>query len=324
MKPQYSIAIPKPCHENWSEMTPNERGRFCQSCSKTVIDFTQMEPDQIQEFIHHHKHQRICGHIRQNQLNTLNLKIPESVFMHPLSFHKLFLLALLLTMGTSLLNCADEKGRPQKIERIEIVEATIDTIETQKKIENHPKNNKQSKDSSSLVSPTDLPKKTHKTKPPTPAIEGLIIVGEIIEADTTDSNIGIVEPPVCPSPKRKSTNPYLLDLVDNVPEFPNTSVSLSKKEKKTLFKQKISEIIQENFNTDHFKATPKGKQKVYAQFTIDSTGVIKAIKVRSSHPDFDRETRRVINLLPQFTPAVHSGKKVAVNYTLPIVFTIED
>ena len=34
------ITIPTPCHENWNEMTPNEMGRHCTVCSKTVKDFT--------------------------------------------------------------------------------------------------------------------------------------------------------------------------------------------------------------------------------------------------------------------------------------------
>ena len=48
MENKYKITIPEPCHENWDEMTPRENGRFCMSCSKTVVDFTSMLPDEIQ------------------------------------------------------------------------------------------------------------------------------------------------------------------------------------------------------------------------------------------------------------------------------------
>ena len=41
------IQIPKPCRENWNEMTPQEQGRHCAKCDKVVQDFSQMRDDQI-------------------------------------------------------------------------------------------------------------------------------------------------------------------------------------------------------------------------------------------------------------------------------------
>src|SRR5690606_37015355 len=65
--------------------------------------------------------QRICGHIRQDQLDKINLRIPERIFHQQLSFHKAFLLALLLTMGTTLLSCSNGNGKVQKINSVEVV-----------------------------------------------------------------------------------------------------------------------------------------------------------------------------------------------------------
>jgi len=36
------LSIPEPCHENWHQMTPTEQGRFCNACSKEVVDFSMM------------------------------------------------------------------------------------------------------------------------------------------------------------------------------------------------------------------------------------------------------------------------------------------
>ncbi len=48
---QLKISIPKPCHEDWNTMTPNEQGSFCGKCCKTVIDFSHQSNDEIQQFL---------------------------------------------------------------------------------------------------------------------------------------------------------------------------------------------------------------------------------------------------------------------------------
>lgn len=72
------ISIPEPCHENWHEMTPNEKGRFCQSCQKTVVDFTQMTNQQLYQAILHSGNQ-LCGHFHADQLNTPIYEKPSSI-----------------------------------------------------------------------------------------------------------------------------------------------------------------------------------------------------------------------------------------------------
>lgn len=46
-EPLFYLQIPKPCHESWQQMTPNERGRFCGQCQKTVVDFTTMTDGEV-------------------------------------------------------------------------------------------------------------------------------------------------------------------------------------------------------------------------------------------------------------------------------------
>lgn len=40
MRTKLTINIAEPCHENWNNMTPIQKGRHCASCNKTVHDFT--------------------------------------------------------------------------------------------------------------------------------------------------------------------------------------------------------------------------------------------------------------------------------------------
>ncbi len=60
------ISIPNPCHENWESMKPNEQGRHCFSCEKTVIDFTSMADYEIIDYFKRNKNG--CGRFTSTQL----------------------------------------------------------------------------------------------------------------------------------------------------------------------------------------------------------------------------------------------------------------
>lgn len=66
MKPQVTLSIPQPCHENWAAMTPEEKGRFCLSCQKKVYDFTTSSDRQILETIQ--TQGKVCGRFLPSQL----------------------------------------------------------------------------------------------------------------------------------------------------------------------------------------------------------------------------------------------------------------
>lgn len=122
MNSQINISIPEPCHEDWNKMIPNEKGRFCESCSKTVVDFTEMLPDDIKNYFLENRGKSICGRIKQSQLDSIIINIPRSVLYSQTNYHHFFLLALFAVMGTTLFSCADKNGNKQKIDKIEIVE----------------------------------------------------------------------------------------------------------------------------------------------------------------------------------------------------------
>lgn len=121
MERKHKITIPEPCHENWDKMTPNENGRFCLSCSKTVVDFTSMLPEEIQHFFIQNQNNKICGRFRKSQLDSVTIQIPNNVLYSQTNYYKMFLLALFIAMGTTLFSCADKEGKKQKIDKIEVV-----------------------------------------------------------------------------------------------------------------------------------------------------------------------------------------------------------
>jgi hypothetical protein len=47
MKESLQIQIPTPCGEDWEQMTKRGRGRHCNLCQKTVVDFTGMTDAEV-------------------------------------------------------------------------------------------------------------------------------------------------------------------------------------------------------------------------------------------------------------------------------------
>ncbi|MBD0833552.1 energy transducer TonB [Aestuariibaculum sediminum] len=320
MKKHYAIAIPKPCYEDWNSMTPNERGRFCNSCVKTVVDFTKMSTEDIQTYIETHKHQRICGHFKQSQLDSINLRIPSQIIVKPKNVHKVFLLALLLVMGTTLLNCTNNKGNKQKIDSVEVVDSLQNKVVDSVKYINE------------LIKKDSIIPKTC-TKPPqipAPHPTGITVietVGEVV-SDTIpelmiDGDIEIMGG-IGPEEEPVEEEPLFFGMISETPpEFKDTPENLSISESKSYFQNKLSKIVGENFNTSVCLGL-KGKQKINTRFTVNKEGKIVDIKVRAPQPALEKEAIRVIKLLPDFIPATQRNKPVNVLYDLPIIFNVDN
>lgn len=120
MENKFKVTVPKPCHEDWNAMIPSDRGRFCSACITQVVDFTNMSSDEIRNYLS--KNTNVCGRFKNEQLDSVIIQIPKSVVFSQVHFHKMFMLALLISMGTSLFSCQNSKGTKQKIENVEVVE----------------------------------------------------------------------------------------------------------------------------------------------------------------------------------------------------------
>jgi hypothetical protein len=69
-KQSYKLTIDNPCQQDWSLMTQNKTGRFCDHCVKTVIDFSSMTDLEIHAIVSKHEGQ-LCGRLTDQQLNRI-------------------------------------------------------------------------------------------------------------------------------------------------------------------------------------------------------------------------------------------------------------
>ena len=74
MNTKISLNIPEPCHKNWQLMTPTEKGRFCGSCQKNVLDFTKATDRQILKALDNTEN--VCCRLNATQLNR-SIEIPK-------------------------------------------------------------------------------------------------------------------------------------------------------------------------------------------------------------------------------------------------------
>lgn len=76
------ISIPKPCHENWNDMLPEEQGKHCLVCSKTVVDFSSWNEHEILDYLSSKSNEKVCGRFNASQLESPS----EKTFVLPIIF----------------------------------------------------------------------------------------------------------------------------------------------------------------------------------------------------------------------------------------------
>lgn len=311
----YSLRIPEPCHEDWNQMTPSDKGRHCSSCDKTVIDFTMMSDYQIKDFLKMNQGEKLCGHIKKSQLDLIHIKVPVQALSTYRLGYRSFLLALLIVMGTSLMSCKDDYGNKVKIDQVEVVDSlgqSIDDIPITGGLHRPPM------DPSSCESAIDSTQqdlvedsipvvgKLPIPPPPPPPKVGEIVT---VEGDMVWNVPGISEVPFA--------------IVDKVPRFIDSPNDLTEEEIKEYFQTKIREHVDSHFNTS-ICVNLEGRQKITTQFSINEKGgKIVDVKVRAPQDQLEKETRRVLALLPDFIPGKQNGEVTTVIYSLPIIFEIK-
>lgn len=100
MSKKLQLSIPKPCHENWDAMTQVEKGRFCGSCQKQVVDFSVMSDRQVAEFFKKPSTGSVCGRFMTDQLER-DIEIPKKRIPWLKYFFQFTIPAFLLSLKSS-------------------------------------------------------------------------------------------------------------------------------------------------------------------------------------------------------------------------------
>ena len=110
--------------------------------------------------------------------------------------------------------------------------------------------------------------------------------------------------------------------IEKVPTYPGCSGA--NETLKKCFSERISAFVGENFNTKLGNDLGLvGRQRIIVQFKIDKSGSIVDVKAKAPKPELEVEALRIIKNLPKMQPGEQKGEKVAVLYSLPIVFDVQ-
>lgn len=101
----FYINIPTPCSEKWDEMEAQEKGRFCNSCKKTVIDFSGLSDAEIYHLLKEKRQTKICGLFKSNQLNKPISINSEYVLKTPMPLWKKFIAVLFICFSSFITGC---------------------------------------------------------------------------------------------------------------------------------------------------------------------------------------------------------------------------
>lgn len=70
MKNQFRLEINELCSKNFTDFTPTKAGGFCHSCTKEVIDFTEMSSQEIINYFKENTDKNTCGRFADYQLGN--------------------------------------------------------------------------------------------------------------------------------------------------------------------------------------------------------------------------------------------------------------
>ncbi len=123
------IQITNPCSEDWNNMDIDSVGRFCQSCMKSVVDFSNKTDEEITSYIQERKNEQICGRFYRHQVDRIRIEIDRQVLILEIPFWQKFLAVLLVCFGQDVFGY-DFIFAQEQTDSISVSTAPIDSTST--------------------------------------------------------------------------------------------------------------------------------------------------------------------------------------------------
>lgn len=279
--------IKLPCHEDWNAMKIGIHSRHCFNCKKDVVDFTGMSRGEILTYLFSNYNKEICGRAYSHQLDFTHqdlLITVQALSKNPKNTNFAF---FLLTIGTLILTSCHSEGKKEEHKSEWSVDLDDkDEVEEKKKLEGVE---------------VDL---THSE------VMGIMMV------DVQPDTVGTIAHPFYHegtiTPVDEEIQPVYA-IVDEMPEFRGGMGALMS-------------FIKRNMKYPEYEKHKKIEGIIYASFMIDETGKIDDLSIIDGKSDWNENFRleviRVLSGMPRWKPGKLRGKKVKVQYSLPVKFEL--
>lgn len=124
-------------------------------------------------------------------------------------------------------------------------------------------------------------------------------------------------------PDSTNTGDIPFNVVEHMPAL-GPCIDLTKEERLQCTQLEIIKFVIENTVYPAQDKQDGIDGTVYVYFVVNNKGDVEQARIlRSVSAGLDEEALRVVNALPKFDPGMQNGKKVAVQYTIPIKFVIQ-
>lgn len=118
------FSIPNPCSENWNEMTPTEKGAFCDKCAHEVNDVTRMSNAQIRNLLIQNQGQRTCMRMTVSQEKSLDEEFRMLDMSKKQQMQRAMLFSLLVVFGFTLFSCTS----PEQVSELQQLQQSAMSI----------------------------------------------------------------------------------------------------------------------------------------------------------------------------------------------------